>query len=213
MRARRPSFLPAPPRGLTLIEAVVSMALVALLILAGLGAVGATARVRQTGRSEPGTDLAHRLITEIVQSCYEEPEIEPVFGREFESSVNRDGWDDVDDYDGWTASPPQAKDGTVMVEFTGWTHAARVTLVHPKTLAPVGADMGLKLITVTVGGPSGEAVESVALRSANGVYDQPYALDSTVLTWISVDVRATGGGSEVAGATNLLNPIVVESNR
>jgi Tfp pilus assembly protein PilV len=214
MPAHRPSSGSAPiRRGLTLVEALVSLALVALLVLAGLGAMGASFRFRQAARATTGDELALHLITEIVQSNYEEPELAPTFGREFESSVSRDGWDDVDDYDGWTASPPQAKDGTVMTEFTGWTHAASVQLVDPETLAPVGTDAGLKLIIVTVFSPSGARTALTALRSANGSYDQRPALGSDILTWIGFELEATDGdGATITGATNLLNPIVVETN-
>jgi prepilin-type N-terminal cleavage/methylation domain-containing protein len=214
MTAPRPSSLSAPiRRGLTLVEALVSLAIVGLLVLAGLSAMGASFRFRQAARTTTGDELALSLITEIVQSNYEEPDVTPLFGREFESSGNRDGWDDVDDYDGWSASPPQAKDGTVMTGFTGWTHAASVQRVDPMTLAAVGTDVGLKLIIVTVISPSGAKTTLTALRSANGSYDERPALDSEVLTWIGFELEPTDAdGATIAGATNLLNPIVVETH-
>lgn len=128
-----------------------SMLVVGLMLVAALNTVGAS-RVTQTRNAEQslGPMLAEDLMTEILSQAYEEPVDTPGFGRESESGGDRADWDDVDDYDGWSASPPQTKDGTDIPDLDGWGRSVIVQWVTPTMLNVVGANTDVKRIDVTV---------------------------------------------------------------
>ncbi len=140
----------APP-SFTLVEAVVCTAVVGGMLVAALNAAGASRygqyKICQRGR---GLHLAQALIAEILPLDYEEPVDAPVFGAEIsERGSTRTGYDDVDDYHLWSASPPQNKDGSAAVDQAGWQRRVWVRYVRPDNLGwVVGADMGVKRIEV-----------------------------------------------------------------
>ncbi len=138
-------------RGFTLIEAVMSMLIVGLMLVAALNTIGAS-KLAQSRNAEQavGPMLAEDLMTEILSQHYQEPVDTPGFGRESEPGGNRADWDDVDDYDGWSASPPQAKDGTDLPDLEGWGRAVTVYWVKPTKLNEVGANTGVKRIIITM---------------------------------------------------------------
>ena len=98
--------------------------------------------------------------------AYEDPDQTPNFGGESgESGGSRIDWDDVDDYAGWSASPPEANDGTTLSGFEAWTRSVEVVWVKPGQLNTVGAKTGVKRISVTVSRNDGPATELVAIRT------------------------------------------------
>ena len=107
MIAQRASDTRRPAqRAFSMIEATISIVIVAGMLVAAVTTVGAAARARQTmtGR-ELGALLAQQLMSEILPLAYEEPEDTPAFGLESpESTDSRAAYDDVDDYHGWSAS-------------------------------------------------------------------------------------------------------------
>ncbi|MGB9625032.1 MAG: prepilin-type N-terminal cleavage/methylation domain-containing protein [Phycisphaerae bacterium] len=141
-------------RGVSLIEATVSMVVVAVMLVAAVHAIGgsAAARSRVTKRAV-GPYLADGLMAEILAQSYQDP-TSPVFGPEVsggESAGSRAAWDDVDDYNGWVESPPRDKDGNAIVGMTGWEQSVAVAWVNPADLTQVSAtESGAKRITVTV---------------------------------------------------------------
>lgn len=160
-----------PPRrpGFTLVEAAISIVLVGVLLVAALSTVGAAKlgeRIR-ADRSE-GQLLAQALMAEILNQAYEEPDDTPQFGREVsEGSGDRTAWDDVDDYDGWTKSPPRYKDSTSMPGLDDWRRSVSVQWVTPSDLTQVSASpTGVKRITVTVAHNTVPVAELVTVRTA-----------------------------------------------
>ncbi|MFQ5492213.1 MAG: hypothetical protein ACE5GE_15975 [Phycisphaerae bacterium] len=142
----------ATRRGIALTEAVVSMLVVSVMVLAALNTVGAS-RVGQyiaTDRVR-GDLLARELMAEILQQAYEEP-VDPVlFGRENESGGNRSQYDDVDDYESRSFAPPEYKDGTAMTGLDTWERRADVIWVSPADLdTAVFIETGIKRVTVEV---------------------------------------------------------------
>ena len=140
-------------RGLSLVEAVVAMVIVGLTLVAALNTTGASRLAqRQMGDRARGKLLAQGLMPDILRQDYADPDGHAVFGSEAdESSASRADFDDVDDYNGWSASPPQYKDGTKLPELTGWKRSVAVTYVSPDNLdTTVGLDLGVKRITVEV---------------------------------------------------------------
>jgi MSHA pilin protein MshD len=158
-------------RGLTLVEAVLSSVVMAVMVVAALTAVGAVRlgeyKIAERGRA---MHLAQDLMAEILQQSYLEPLDTPLFGREAgEANTSRADYDDVDDYDGWSASPPQRQDGTVMAGLSGWSRRVTVAWADPADLTQAAvSDAGVKRITVTVAHDGVPAASLVALRTVAG---------------------------------------------
>ena len=191
-----------PRRALTLAEVIVSSLLVGFLIVAALNATGSVFRMRfAAAEIVDGNLLAEELAAEIMQASYEDS-TSPTFGLETgEGSSPRTDFDDVDDYDGWSTSPPQQKDGTPVPNATGWTRTVevkRVTTSDPTV--SIGNDKGLKRITVTVTAPSGRTYTYVTLRAAAGQLELKPPADSTYVTNATVTIQPTGGTSRRTGA-------------
>lgn len=139
--------------GVTLIEAVMSMLIVGLMLVAALNTVGAS-RVTQSRSTEQtiGPMLADELMAEILNQNYEEPDDPVQVGRELnEAASSRQNWDDVDDYGGWSSSPPKKKDGTVIPGLDGWQRSVSICFVQSSALNYKSAvDTGIKRIDISV---------------------------------------------------------------
>ncbi len=145
---------PHVARAFTLIEAVGSVLIVAVMFVAVMSTVGAArmSQYKMSGRSR-GTALAHDLMAEILQATYEDRDTPGAgIGTDTgEATTTRAAFDDVDDYDGWFASPPQQRDGTVIPNLPGWSRQLDfVRIITSDTTTSVGAETGAKRITVTV---------------------------------------------------------------
>ena len=137
--------------GFTLVEAVISTVIVSVMFVAALNTVGA-ARLTQHKAALVGQGrmFASSLMQEILQQSYQEPGATYVFGREMgESEMSRAAYDDVDDYHGWTESPPTAKDGAALPNSANWSRTVTVEWVDPLDPKQVRAtETGAKRITV-----------------------------------------------------------------
>ena len=181
------------------------------MLVAALNTLGATARARQVQANRGGgLGLARDLMTEILAARYEEPDDTPEFGRESsESGSERIDWDDVDDYDGWSGSPPELKDGNNVPDAAGWQRQVTVTYANPTALLATGqvADTGLKLITVTVTAPNGEQTVLAGLRSRYGAGERAPAVGDTFVTWVGVELQVGPDTPRISVGTSLLNPV------
>jgi len=179
-------------RGLTLTEAAISVILVATLLVGAVSVMGSVARAREfQGAQCRRVALAQALMAEVCQAHYVDPDVAGNFGTEFgEWGGTRSDFDDVDDYAGWSASPPQTKGGTDLTVYTGWTRQVAVHYVlsaSPDT--PDADDHGLKRITVTVTDDQGKQTQLVSLRSANGAFELAPEASATVVTWVGVELQ------------------------
>ena len=151
--ARRTVAHPASGRGFSLIEAVFSVVIVAVMFAAVMTTVAAArvVRYKTDGRSR-GSTLAHDLMAEILQAAYEEPAGPAALGRDAAEGIDdRADFDDVDDYDGWTATPPELKGGTPLSLPAGWSRAVEVRWVVANNLTLTsGTETNAKRIIVTV---------------------------------------------------------------
>jgi len=194
---------------MTLVEAVIATLIVSTMLVAALGAMSSFAKAGaiQAARRR-GASMARQLMAEILQARYREPVDTPSFGTESpESRTCRAAWDDVDDYDGWSESPPQAKDGTVLGFAPGWRRDVKVEYVTAADpTARAGSDQGLKRITVTVTDPGGRKTVLQALRAAGSIYDQQPPTQTTYISAVGVEIQiGPSPDSRVAGGVNLLN--------
>lgn len=200
-------------RGLGLVEVVVSALLVGLVVVASMRTVGSVFQMWQvTADQSDGTTLAQFLMTEALQARYEEPDDTPLFGLEGAEAANlRTGWDDVDDYKVWSASPPQANDGTALVGYAGWTRSVvvqKVDALNPATvLSDADPDSGLRRVTVTVTDPLGKQTILTAYRSTSGAVEEAPLVDTTFVTWVGCELQV-GGNAAAPSGTNLVNHAV-----
>jgi len=188
--------------GFTLVEAVISVLIVGVMLVAALEAIGAAARdsVLQQEQCKT-TALAEQLLSEIRQCSYVDPNTE--------SGETRATWDDVSDYDNLDEQPPTSRTGSPLAGYTNWKRKVEVFFVDPNDpSAAVGSDAGLKSIAVTVVSPAGKSTTLTALRSKNSAYEQTLRTETTYTSWadITVQVGANSGARSVAGV-NLINQV------
>lgn len=150
-------------RGFSLVETVISAAIVGVVLVAALNTlagVGA-ARVRSLDRVRAAL-LADELVAEISRQAYQEPGATTLLlGPELGEVVgnSRSAFDDVDDYNGLEDSPPCDRSGAPLDDYTGWKLSVLVEWVNPLSLdGSYLVDTGYKLITVTAETPENETV-------------------------------------------------------
>lgn len=144
-----------------------SILIVGLMLVAALHTIGAS-KIAQSRSAEQvlGPMLAQELMIEILSQAYQEPVDTPVFGREGEPGGDRSLWDDVDDYHGWNASPPEYKNGTPVPGAEGYERTVSVTWANaftPDNTTNSASD--LKRIDVTVLHNGRTVAKLSALRS------------------------------------------------
>jgi type II secretory pathway pseudopilin PulG len=155
-------------QGLSLIEVVASTMIVGMMAVAALNSLGAATRSSESiGNRAVALGLADELLSEILQQPYEDPTQTPVLGRESgEAASPRSVFDDVDDYNGWSQSPPQYASGATIPNRTDWTHAVQVRRVSPTSPTTNSVtDQGAKLITVTISYDGEVLAQQIAVRT------------------------------------------------
>lgn len=208
-----PHTAPQRPRrcGITLIETTMSVLLVAVLMVSALRLLGSSAiadQVYHTQRVSPA--LATQLMAEILANDYADAGGSPVFGPEAgESGSSRANFDDVDDYHGWSASPPQDRDGLAIAGLSSWTREVTVqyvTLADVSTVA--SSDEGLKRIIVTVTDAQGRPTTVSAIRGAGSAYEYEPQDSTTYVNWVGVTLQiGTDERSRMFTGANPLNCI------
>lgn len=209
-------------RALTLVEMVTSIVLVGVMLVAAVNTVGASklGQRKQYDRRQ-GYALARLLLAEIRQLPYADPlQLDYLRTRIFADGLTANYWlgpeldeliglrrafDDIDDYNGWTDSPPQARDGTAMTELSGWSRSVTVVFLSAadrKTI--VTQDEGVKRISVSVAHSGAAVVELVALCSL----DRPPAEaccfpDGTAVDLLPARCLALGGTPGGPGSSTL----------
>lgn len=202
-------------RGLTLVESALAIAIVSMLLTASLELLGSVAKARLLQSEQAhGAAIAQQLMAEIIQYPYHDSDATVrTFGPEAgESTGSRNDFDDVDDYDGWTESPPEDKDGTVHMGHAGWRRDVVVTThtVADGTGFVLYPMMELKRIEVTVTDPNGKTLRMTALRSNAGSNDQLPTVTTTYLSWIGARLQI---GPDVDGSietgVGLQNQVII----
>ncbi len=167
---RRGRPAPRTRRGFSLIESVMCVVIVSVMFVAVMNTVGAArmAQYKTDGRTR-GSLWAQELMAEIIQQHYEDPEDGPgaISLDSGESGGSRVSFDDVDDYDGWFASPPQQKDGTALTSLTGWSREAEVRWVSTTDAVNVlVSETGAKRVRVIVKDNNVPMAELVTVRTS-----------------------------------------------
>jgi MSHA pilin protein MshD len=211
-RSRPTGTGPRAPRAFTLIECVVSTLIVSVVLVAAVGTFGQIAKGRQNQVDRTaGVALADQLMAEILQCYFKEPGGGTSIGPDA-GEMNRAAFDDVDDFDGYTTSPPVLRDGTAMSEYAGWTRSVSVICVKPGSPndpIAAGDPQVLKRITITVKSPNGSTVILRGLRCVDGAYEQPPPPPDTInyLTWGGVYAKVGDKGKTMYGGSHPLNVV------
>lgn len=141
-------------RGYSLVEVMICVVIVGGMFAAAVHTLGAV-RVgeRQTSERTGAHVIAQALLDELTQKPY----------------------DEIQTYDGWSASPPTRLDGTPLDGFETW--ACHIDVAHVRPGAPddttTGGDTGLRRITVRVQHGERVLAELVALRGRGLSKERP----------------------------------------
>jgi MSHA pilin protein MshD len=191
----------------TLLEATLSIVIVAVMLCAAMSLVSAYGRSRNSRQDlSRAMLLAQQLMSEIVQCSYSDPTTgSTTFGPD--SGETRANYDDVDDYNGLSESPPANRAGTAIPGFTGWSRSVQVSYVDPTTPTTViSTDKGVKRIVVTVKSPSGKVQTLTALRSTSGVYEHVPSTQTTYTSWVGVTLQTgTSSSASVSSTVDTVN--------
>jgi MSHA pilin protein MshD len=194
--------------GFTIVESVMSVLIVAGVLVASLGTVGAIGRARQVQveRAAAG-HLATQVLAEVVQAAFQEPGASgtPAIGPD-SGELSRGSFDDVDDYDGLDMSPPTLRDGTAMPDYAGWRVRVFVRAVDAvDSLVVTDSATTMKRVRVTVISPTGAKVNLDGIRSSSGAHEEPPAAAATYTTYVGVAARVGERGKAVYGGSHPLN--------
>lgn len=150
-------------RGMTLVEATISASIVGLLLVAALSAVAAAATgVRAIENRGRGALLCAALMEEILAQPYDA-------GGTPAGSLDRSAFDEISDYEGWSASPPQHPDGTALAGFDDWERQVAIRNVQTSNLGVTQLpDDGVKRILVRALRDGAEVVRLVGFRTEAG---------------------------------------------
>ena len=155
--------------GFTLVEVVLAMVVISVMLTAALRVTGASV-MAQTASADRlrAVGLAQDLMAEIVSKKYADPVSLGIWGPELtEVLAGRTAFNDVDDYSGYSESPPKDRSGSVIAGCTGWRRSVAVSWVILADPASTSVfDSGLKRITVTVSRNGKSLARLSALRSA-----------------------------------------------
>ncbi|MFO0830270.1 MAG: hypothetical protein U0637_00370 [Phycisphaerales bacterium] len=138
--------------GITLVEAVLSMLVLAVLATAALAAVSQSRRARAlVDEQSMGASLARSMLAEITALPYMEPSSTSIGVDSGESQSLRGTLDDVDDYNLYAESPCTTRDGAPVDGTDTWRRTVVVSWVPVSAnTTPTGSDTGLKRVWVTV---------------------------------------------------------------
>lgn len=165
-------------RAFSMIEVTVAMLIVAGLLVAALETIGSTASGRRAiAQRAAAAALAQDLLDEIRTRKYSgTSDTAGVLGPTAaeSSSARRAAFDDVDDYDGWTESPPVTDAGGAIAGFTGWRRSVTVRFAVPSLPnTDSSTDQRVKRIEVTVTPPNGTPFKLTALRTQDADAARP----------------------------------------
>ena len=128
--------------------------IMSILLVSALKLFGNLGRSQQSlmGHESAGM-LIINLLAEIEQQNYQDPAaVNDTLGREMgESAVARSNYDDIDDYHGWTANPPEDQSAQPYTQYSHLTRSVLVRYVAANDFTQtVGTDQGFKEVTITI---------------------------------------------------------------
>jgi len=161
---QRPNRHPIRISGLSYVEVVVSITILAILTVAAMELFGNLGRSKSAILSQDeGNYLAIEMIREIMQKYYQDPNNSDEFGiGADEIKPNRRQMDDVDDYHNWSQSPPQDRRGTSLTQYAHLTRSVQVRYVEADDFSETAEnDEGFKEVTITIKNQGNPITEQV----------------------------------------------------
>ena len=139
-------------RGISMAETIVSTLLVGFVLVSTLQIVGPMV---QSGAVHAdrlvAANLANELAEEIATKVWTSPILIDPNSMGPGAGESRATFDDVDDYDGWSSSPPKLSSAQSNIFLSGWTRSVSVVHVQMNDAQTKSATYtGLKRVTVTV---------------------------------------------------------------
>ncbi len=155
--------------GVTLIEIMISLVLVSTILLVSLTASANLLRNGAQRRAAVDAEgLGGQILDEITALDFRDRNA-PVFGLEAdESASDRNTFDDVDDFNGYSSKPPTHRDGTNIEGFEDWTFSVAITPAEPSATGIVtSADdtKPLRQVVVICVAPDGTSTNVATLVS------------------------------------------------
>lgn len=146
---------PPARRAIALVEAVISMILVAFVVVSTIQIVAPIVRSSHVHADKlVAANLASEIAEEIATKAFEDTTAD---GSDFlgpgvdERPDNRLDFDDVDDFHSWSASPPKNSINNTYTALTGWTRSVKVAHVDPADpTTEAGTYTGVKRVTISV---------------------------------------------------------------
>jgi Tfp pilus assembly protein PilV len=141
-------------RGFSFVEVMLSAILLAALFTAGMALFGNLGRASQdTIDQDLAAELCLEMIKEIKVLPYADPQSSDTGIAFEEAGANRELFDDIDDYDGWSATPPRTRKGVELNRYQGLTRTVMVDHVNPGNFQQMLSDtddQGIKRITIII---------------------------------------------------------------
>lgn len=156
-------------RAATIVECVLSLLVVSVMLTASLRVAASSRQTVATAQQRATAAwLADQMLAEVLGKAYAEPDGGGLLGIDLgELATQKANFDDVDDYDDWSESPPQGANGTALAGLTRWTREVSVASVNreaPSMVMP-GEDTGVKLVTVVVRWRGTELARSTGVKA------------------------------------------------
>ncbi len=152
--------------GLTLVEAVLSLLVLAVLATASLSAISQSRAARSAvDEQSKGAALARSFLGEITALPYMESSSTTIGVDGGENASDRTTFDDVDDYNGFSEAPCIGLDGKTIDGTDLWKRSVVVAWVPVSAnTTTTTSDTGLKRIWVTVSHNGREVTRLTGLR-------------------------------------------------
>lgn len=200
--------------GYTLVEVLIASALVGVVLAGALDGMGGAARTwLAAGEAVDADALARQLLDEVLAQSYSEPDYEDADAAPWgidagETAYDRGTFDDLDDYDDWSASPPVTRAGATIDGYSGWSRSVVVRKLKKRKVNDFrddgDDDHGSRQVTVTVSDGAGQSLTLEAVRANRGGAEQALGVTNEFVTGVEVLLKPSGS-DPVFMATQLLN--------
>lgn len=142
-------------KGISMAETIVSTMIIGFVLVGTLQIVAPLVRSTRVHADRMiAANLANELSEEITTRRFTDPEVDAMDALgvdDAESPKVRSGFDDIDDYNAWSASPPISLGNGKIDSLAGWTRSVKVAHVALADATTGSAtNTGLKRVTVTV---------------------------------------------------------------
>lgn len=159
-------------RGISMAETIISTMLIGFVLVSTLQIVGPMVQSTSIHADRlVAANLANELAEEITTKFFTDPDTasgDAIGVDDVEQAAVRGDFDDVDDYHGWSASPPKMSTDQANIYLAGWIRSVTVehVLVSNPLLTSVSST-GLKRVVVTVSKDGVTHATVISLHSAS----------------------------------------------